>query len=154
MPSGGDSTPIKGYSASSSAYFSNDEGTGLKVGTSGMRSETIGLGASLGIGLNLYNENLNDQYRGASQIQEVCFLVACMRYHQTSDGKNLGWGLSPLTEFGGGSTHFFNNTELYHAPISIRKKRSLKSKMLFSSSLPIRIICITHIVRHNRRSLL
>ena len=108
--------------ASSSAFLSNDGGVGLKFGTSGTRSETIGLGTSLGVGVDFYKGNINDQYRGASQTQEVCFLVVCGRYHQTSNGETLGWGISPLTELGGSSTHFFNNTELYHAPIVIKKK--------------------------------
>lgn len=119
---GGDSTPVRGYAASSSAYLSNDGGAGIKVGTSGTLSETIGFGASLGVGIDFYKGNLNDQYRGASQTQEVCFLIVCGRYHQTTDGKSLGWGISPLTELGGGATHFFNNTELYHAPVVIKKK--------------------------------
>lgn len=57
---GGDSTPIKGYAASSSVYLSNDGGAGLKVGTSGTRLETIGFGASLGVGIDLYKGNLNE----------------------------------------------------------------------------------------------
>lgn len=34
--------------------------------------------------------------------------------------------ISPLTDLDVGSTHFFNNTELYHVPIIIEKKYKFK----------------------------
>ncbi len=121
ISAGGDSSAIKGYGASSSIYLAQEK-NGVFVGSSGTRSKTIGTGGSLGAGIDWYDTDISG-FTGRADTSETCAIIVCFRVHQNSNTKQkIGYGVSPLTEVGGGFTHHKADTQLYHKPVKISNK--------------------------------
>ena len=93
--------------------------------SSGTIADTIGFGGSIGAGIDYFKDM--DNYKGRADTAEVCAIAACARIHINPQTKEtIGWGISPLTEVGGGLTFYKGDTNLYHNPISIKKDKGKK----------------------------
>lgn len=100
--SGGNITSGKGKGAQSGFYYSDSGKPGEKqAGFFSTLSDTVGLGAGLGIGIDLFKGGM-ETFSGESKTETVCVLILCGSSHSNSDGW-IGLGVSIGGDSGGGS---------------------------------------------------